>query len=249
MQELKPSVLLVDDKVHELRELTALLTPHFTVRMASSGRQGFERAQATPPNLILLDVSMPDMDGFAVCRLLKASPYTQDIPVIFLTSHSDPEHRLKGLRLGAVDYVGKPFSAEEVLVRAQIHLRLHQRLAGPAPPEEAPEAAEGSSYTRAASRYIQENLHEQLAVDEVAHAIGVSPKQLREIFKTSLGMTVSMFIAEQRILLGSRLLRETRMPVQDIAMEVGFKNPGNFATAFRERMGLTPNAYRHGLKP
>jgi transcriptional regulator GlxA family with amidase domain len=199
--------------------------------------------------LILLDVSMPFMDGFAVCRLLKANPLTRTIPVIFITANNDIESRLEGFRLGAVDFVSKPFSAQEVRARIQVHLSFDSQ--GPSSGksrEVVDPLTVADVHVRAALRYIDENLHELLSVQEIASAVGISGKRMREMFKDRLGITVVGYVAEHRMSLGRHLLLETDMPIQDVAMEVGFKNPGNFATAFRERMGLTPIAYRQALK-
>jgi transcriptional regulator GlxA family with amidase domain len=97
---------------------------------------------------------------------------------------------------------------------------------------------------RAAIRFVADNLDEDISVEHVAAAAGLSDRRLRMLFKEQLGLTVVSFIAGQRMNVGGRLLRETGLTVQEVALEVGFKNPGNFATAFRERTGLTPHAYR-----
>jgi CheY-like chemotaxis protein len=98
----RPTILCIDDASEDLRDLGAALVKHFNLKVSTQARKGFERAQAVRPDLILLDVSMPTMDGFAVCRLLKANPLTRSIPVIFVTSNNDIENRLEGFRLLAI---------------------------------------------------------------------------------------------------------------------------------------------------
>src|SRR5512141_186006 len=123
-----PSILLVDDSPDELRLLSDMLRAgRFRLIVASDGRQGYQRAVSRLPDLILMDVSMPELDGFTACRLLKADPATRHIPVIFLTAKNAPEERLNGFRLGGIDYVSKPFLAEEVIARIRIHLNLPAR--------------------------------------------------------------------------------------------------------------------------
>jgi DNA-binding response OmpR family regulator len=118
-------ILVVDDTTANLKLLTTLLTEHgYTVYPASSGKLALEFIQSTLPHLILLDIRMPGMDGFEVCRRLKADERTRAIPVIFISILEDEDDKVKGLQAGAVDYITKPFQAEEVLARVRIHLRL-----------------------------------------------------------------------------------------------------------------------------
>lgn len=121
-----PLVLLVDDEPQSLKLLAdALAGEPFAVAVATDGRMALRRIQREPPDLILLDAVMPGVDGFEVCRQLQADPATRDLPVVFMTSLNDAASRLRGLELGAVDYLTKPFDRAELLarVRAQLALR------------------------------------------------------------------------------------------------------------------------------
>ncbi len=120
-----PTVLVVDDTPDNLVFMSSLLGEHYRVKVANSGARALKAAQAAPvPDLVLLDIMMPDMDGYEVCRQLKAEDATRDIPVIFLTARADTEDERKGFALGAVDYVTKPISPPIVLARVQTHLAL-----------------------------------------------------------------------------------------------------------------------------
>ena len=122
------TVLAVDDHPINLLLLQKLLQPHYAVRTAKSGTEALQQARsATAPDLILLDVMMPDMSGYEVCRQLKADPATQDIPVIFVTSMSEIESEEQGLSLGAVDYLTKPISSPILLARVKNHLALRRQ--------------------------------------------------------------------------------------------------------------------------
>jgi signal transduction histidine kinase len=94
--------------------------------MAANGEKAIEQVHRNPPALILLDIQMPIMDGFETCRRLKADPLTCDIPIIFMTALADTDNKVKGLSLGAVDYITKPFQQEEVIARVKVHLQLRQ---------------------------------------------------------------------------------------------------------------------------
>jgi two-component system, NtrC family, sensor kinase len=123
----KDVILVVDDTPTNLRVLSeALANGGFEIAVATTGESAIRQVQHNPPDLILLDVQMPGMDGFETCRYLKANPITQDIPVIFMTALSETESKVKGLNAGAVDYITKPFQQEEVLARVSVHLKLRR---------------------------------------------------------------------------------------------------------------------------
>ncbi|MBF0096986.1 MAG: diguanylate cyclase [Magnetococcales bacterium] len=123
----KSTLLIVDDERFNLNVLTELLEPEYEILLAKSGRQALQRASSgMPPDLILLDVMMPEMDGFQVLQHLKLNPVTCEIPVIFVTAVNEVEAEARGLALGAVDYITKPISAPIVQARIRTHLSLRR---------------------------------------------------------------------------------------------------------------------------
>ena len=120
-------ILLVDDTPDNLRLLSDLLEGEgYEVRPASSGARALAAVQAEPPDLILLDIKMPEMSGHEVCAILKSEAHTSGIPIIFISALQDTTEKVKGFALGGVDYITKPFQAEEVLARVETHLALHR---------------------------------------------------------------------------------------------------------------------------
>ncbi len=118
-------ILIVDDNPTNIQVLSDLLKEYgFKVLVAKDGESCLHRLEKIRPDLILLDVLMPGIDGFETCRRLKASPATKEIPVIFMTALTDPIDKLKGLTIGAVDYITKPLQHEEAIARVNIHLQL-----------------------------------------------------------------------------------------------------------------------------
>ncbi|MBF0475714.1 MAG: PleD family two-component system response regulator [Deltaproteobacteria bacterium] len=124
-QSQKQNILIVDDEPANIKILTELLGSKFTIRAATNGEKALKIVGSDkPPDLILLDVMMPGIDGYAVCQRLKADPTTQNIPVIFITSKDSEEDQVKGFKAGAVDYIMKPFSPVVVEARVQTHVEL-----------------------------------------------------------------------------------------------------------------------------
>lgn len=124
----KYEILIVDDIPSNLNFLSEVLhVEGIGVMLATTGAGAIEIARYKLPDLILLDIAMPVMDGYEVCEKLKADPVTRDIPVIFLTARTEPEDILKGFKTGAVDYILKPFNATELIARAKTHLELRDK--------------------------------------------------------------------------------------------------------------------------
>ncbi len=118
-------ILAVDDTPDSLKLLTQLLQSEgYEIRSAINGELALQSALLNPPELILLDVRMPEMDGFEVCRRLKSHPQTRSVPVIFVTALSEINEKVDGFRLGAVDFITKPYQREELLVRVRTHLEM-----------------------------------------------------------------------------------------------------------------------------
>jgi|APLak6261669570_1056073.scaffolds.fasta_scaffold00014_27 putative two-component system response regulator len=121
------NIVIVDDQPNNLRVLSGILQQvGYKVRPALDGAVALKSIKSSPPDLILLDIRMPEMDGYEVCRQLKRDEQTRDIPVIFISALQDMEDKLAAFQAGGVDYVSKPFQMEEVLARVQAHLKLYR---------------------------------------------------------------------------------------------------------------------------
>ncbi|MDY7021370.1 MAG: response regulator [Cyanobacteriota bacterium] len=127
VREGKADILIVDDTPNNLRVLSSILQAQgYEIRKAINGQMAIRSVQADPPDLVLLDIKMPDLDGYQVCSQLKAMEKTRDIPVIFLSALDDVFNKVLAFQVGGVDYITKPFQVEEVLVRVQTHLTLRK---------------------------------------------------------------------------------------------------------------------------
>src|ERR1700751_1850555 len=124
----KKTVLLVDDTPANIQVVNSILKDIYKIRIATNGPKALELAKvAPPPDLVLLDVMMPEMDGYEGCKSLKSDPGTRDIPVIFLTGQTEVEDETRGFDVGAVDYIHKPFSPAVVKARVHTHLVLREK--------------------------------------------------------------------------------------------------------------------------
>lgn len=124
MAEKKSTILIVDDSIENIKILLNLLESDHHLFFAKGGKKALEVARSESPELILLDIAMPEMDGYEVCRRLKADSRTKDIPVIFISARSDAGDETRGLEIGAIDYITKPFNPAIVKARVKNHLRL-----------------------------------------------------------------------------------------------------------------------------
>ena len=120
-------ILIVDDVPENLQILALMLKDQgYSVRPVPSGRMALKTAKANPPDLILLDITMPDMNGYEVCEIMKQDPVLKDIPVIFISALADTGDKLKAFDTGGVDYITKPFKIQEIQARVATHLKLRQ---------------------------------------------------------------------------------------------------------------------------
>jgi DNA-binding response OmpR family regulator len=246
----QPLLLIVDAQLDGLRRVTQALQPFYRLAMTADPAQALLRAQALRPSLVLLGVGTPGLDGYALCQRLQSDPDTRSIPVLFVSARSTPADRVHGLSVGAVDFVPQSLDPEEVLARVRVHLRLADQIrrggGGDEPGEEdAPTSRDpGAVLADRAVAFIREHLGEALTVGRIAQQVGTHEKRLLALFGEHVGQTVFGFLRGERLSTGLRLLTDTDMPVQEIAAHVGYANAGNFATAFRSRHGLSPQAYR-----
>lgn len=249
-----PTVLVIDDQMQSV----AVLLQYFrgqsiNVMVALDGHDGLKKARLGHADVILLDVSMPDISGYEVCKTLKRDPVTRDVPVIFLSGNTSVEHKLEGFACGGVDYICKPFSSEEVLARVYVHFKYHGpdaysnvgfNLASPYRSNTSPEANRNNQILTAAIEILSSQDNQWEGTVRLAHQLGVNEKKLTEIFKHQFGMTVSEYQISQRLENARARLVNSRTQIQIIALESGYQNASDFSRAFKARYGLGPRDYR-----
>ena len=250
-----PLTLLVIDDEPDNQHLAAeiLRDQGLDLVSAPDGATGLQLAATLRPDLILLDIRMPGLDGFQVCERLKADPATRSIPVIFLSALDHYEDKARGFAAGGVDYVTKPCDARELLLRVTNHLRLAQAAPGPAvvSPGEPP-AAEGMTapdrslviLLRARDRLLAD-LANPPDLNALARDCGTNRTTLQHLFQAKLGMSVFGYLREQRLQRARRLLAAGGHGIDEVATRVGYRHGHNLTRAFKQRFGLTPSQLLH----
>jgi signal transduction histidine kinase/ligand-binding sensor domain-containing protein/CheY-like chemotaxis protein/AraC-like DNA-binding protein len=246
------TVLVVEDNP-ELRAFIRMhLQGRFRVVEAADGLQGLELARRLLPDLVLSDVMMPGLDGYALCRALKEDPETDFIPVILLTARAATEDRLAGLRDAADAYLTKPFQVEELTTQIDnliaLRRRLRERFAGkvvrmrPAPLEVA---SSDAKFLDQVHGVIEIHLvEEDFGVEELARLVAHSRGHLHRRLKEIAGESPSDLLRRMRLERAAQLLEAGAGSVSEIAYGVGFKSVAHFSNRFQDHFGVRPTAYR-----
>jgi CheY-like chemotaxis protein len=245
----KPLLLLVEDNAEMVAFLSQMLGADYRVTTASNGREGLAVAQRELPDVVISDVMMPRMDGYAFCQSLKTDPLTEHIAVILLTARASQESRLEGLGHKADDYLAKPFVLEELQLRLrnlldrQEKLRQHyqQQWAGPEGP--CPPRSVADAFLQNLYQAIETQLdNSDFNPEALASGASMSVRTLNRKLNVLTGMSAARLIRLYRLKRAVQLLQAGHS-VSETAYRVGFDNPSYFATAFKEHYHKTPSEY------
>jgi len=247
-----PLVLLVEDHP-DLRTFLGeqLSEAGYRVVIAIDGQEGLEMAREYLPDLIVTDVMMPRMDGLSFVREIRQDVRSSHIPVIILTARSGSEDKIEGLLTGVDDYLTKPFSTRELLLRVgnliQIRRHLRERFstATVIRPAEVSLVPMDQEFISAVLQAIEENMGEsQFGVDALASAVAMSPTHLHRKLTALVGQAPGQLIRSMRLQRAADLLIAKAGTVNEIAYQVGFSIPENFSRSFRKHFGVAPSEYR-----
>lgn len=263
--EAKPSILVVEDNVDIINYISEVLSDRYTVVPAYNGAEGLEKARRLQPDMIISDIMMPEMDGIAMAKALKADEETSFIPLVVITAKTASEARVEAYEAGADSFISKPFSS--TLLNSRIHniLDTRHRLAA--------KAVGGCAYFDTASRrtggldspivstmseadaefiekvkgIITANMDSaELDVQYIAREMAMSHSTLYRKVKAVTGLTVNSLIRKCRAREAGRLLETGRYTVSEISYMVGISSPGNFRQCFKEEFGVNPSDYLKG---
>jgi|GEM_PF-1779280 len=262
-----PKLLIIDDDHFNVHLIAHYLRDfEFDLLSASNGIEGIQLAQHTHPQLILLDIYMPDMNGLEVCQRLKNDPQLHFIPIIFFSASHQPKDIMAAFAHHGQDYILKPAHEEEVISRIVAHLQrptlyypLVNRLTAcqirqaPIEHDSLPEEKNFPPLQIIEKLYsvqglLLRNLNTPPTLDELARQIGINRNKLNEEFKILFGDSVFAWLREQRLQRARELLENDRLPIQKIAEQVGYTTQPQFSRIFKQRFGQSPKEYRLSLK-
>lgn len=253
--EERPTILIVEDSQDMLEFIRRQCEQVYSVLTAGNGEEALSVLKENPlsvPDCIISDVMMPVMDGYQLCRQLKADEETAHIPVILLTALADTDSRMAGLSSGADAYLSKPFSPGELLSLVGSLLKnreiLKKKYASlpSAQYQDISSDSQDAKLLRTIDAFVKAHLaDDSLSVETLAAEACMSTSSLFKKMKHLVGMGPGEYIMTVRLKQAAALLRNTDLPVAEISVRAGFKSPSYFASCFKGGFGITPKQYRN----
>ncbi len=247
----KHRLLIVEDHEDIAHYLSQHLSAEFVVETASNGREGLDRALAQPPDLVVSDIAMPEMDGIELCRQLKTNILTSHIPVILLTARSSLIFKIDGLDTGADDYITKPFNLQLLTLRIRNLIAIRQKLREKFSrnieinPSEVSVNSRDEEFLRNILVSVEQHMDEsEFSVDQLAQDLHMSRMQLYRKIKALTGDTPNALVRTVRLKKAAQLLHSRQYNVSEVAYKVGFTDLKYFRERFREQFGVNPGEYR-----
>jgi signal transduction histidine kinase/ligand-binding sensor domain-containing protein/DNA-binding response OmpR family regulator len=246
----KELVLVVEDNPEVQAFIREQLEAHYQVIVAANGREGIAASQQEIPDLIITDLMMPGMDGYAFSRQIKSDERTSHIPIIMLTAKAGLEHKIEGLETGIEAYLTKPFSVRELQVRVRTLIRerkkLRQRFASATliKPSEVTAEPLDQAFLDKVIRAVEDRFDdEQFRAEALAETMNLSASQLNRKLNALVGQPAGKFIQSLRLQRAADLLRQKAGTVAEIAYQVGFTDQAYFARVFKKQFGCSPSEY------
>lgn len=246
----RPKLLILEDNPEMGQYLEDVLSDDYLVHLAKNGSEGFELTLKLNPQLVISDVMMPVMDGYAYCEKMKKDVRTSHIPVILLTAKNLHEDKIMGLEQGADDYLQKPFHLDELKLRIHNHLEqrknLHEQFLRDFKISTGTEIelSVNDRFLQKAFSHIEEHLHdEQFGVEKLSKLSGMSRKHLNNKIKSLTDQTTNELIRSFRLRKAAYLLSEKGITVSEACYEVGFNNLSYFSKCFADLYGTRPSDY------
>ncbi|MCZ6662298.1 MAG: ATP-binding protein [Actinobacteria bacterium] len=248
-----PVILIVEDNDDVRGYLRSHLAADYRIVEAVDGVEGLEQARTLEPALVLSDVMMPRMDGYALCRAIKTDEKLNHIPVVLLTAKADDESKIEGLETGADDYLYKPFNAEELLVRVENLIEIRRQLRARFSeevrlgPSEVVVSSQEAAFVEQVRAVVEAELsNSQLTMEQVAEAVGLGLRQLHRRLKAAAGLTPGGYVRMLRLARAAQLLAQETGNVSEVAYAVGFNDVDYFSRLFKQTHGVPPSQYGKG---
>ncbi len=257
------TIMVVEDNTDMREFICQLLQKKYNkILLAKNGAEGLEllKEHGTDIHLIVSDVMMPEVDGLTMVKEIKSKPEWAGIPVVMLTALAAERDKLTALTIGVDDYLTKPFSVPEMLIRVQnllfnYHQRLEWKNSAEFQSQQATILEENTSQAKTnikdkewvdeLTRFVEDSLRESsLDVESIAAAFFLSPRHLNRKLKAITGLSPAKFIKEVRLQVARKKLESgTAISVTEVALDIGFENMSTFSSTFKNRFGKSPSAY------
>ncbi len=250
----KDSVLIIDDKPENINLLARILLKEgYHVRSSTNASHALLTIQKKIPEIILLDIMMPDIDGFELCNSIKKDERFKNIPIIFLSALGDVESKLKGFDLGGIDYITKPFNIDEIIARVKVHLQLYKKNRR----ENNNPKYEKSTLSDKQKEEIltgivdlmdlkRPYLSSDFTIDDMAGILNTSRHNISEVINQKLDKNFNSFVNEYRIY---HIIKEMskgkhkNMTILGLALDAGFNSKSTFNAFFKKIIGMIPSEY------
>lgn len=251
----KPVLMLVEDNEDFRFYLKDNLKEYYQIAEAANGREGWQKILSLHPDLVVSDVSMPEMNGIDLCRKIKSDKRTAHLPVILLTALTTEDQQLMGLGTGASDYMTKPFNFEILLSKIRNLLqqqalakKTYQKQVEFKPAETEIESVD-DKFIRQLALHIEQHLSEtDYTVDQLSADMNMSRVGLYKKILPLTGKSPIAYIRAYRLQKAKPLLLKSQMTIAEVAYEVGFSNPKHFSRYFKQEFGILPSAYAAAQK-
>ena len=246
------TILIVDDDTEIAHYIKTELSDWYRFDHACNGKEGLKMLLTGKYDLVISDVMMPEMDGISMLKKIKANSNVSDIPVILLTSKSEVENRLEGLRKGADAFLAKPFNMEELHILIDNLVdnvrRIRGKYSGAQGQKEKIEQIQvkgnNDALMERVMKYINDHLADpELSVERLTEEVGISRAQLHRKLKEIAGVSAGEFIRNIRLEQAARLIAEGQINITQVAYSVGFNNQTHFSTVFKKHYGMSPSEY------
>ncbi len=244
------AVLIIEDNADLRHFISSYLSNTYVVSEAENGREGFEIATQSMPDLIISDIMMPLMDGVNLCRMLKDDNRTSHIPVILLTAKADIDSKVSGLESGADDYLTKPFSAEELLHRVKNLIRQREKLKElfsrkfSLEPAEIELISTEEKFLHQVLTLMEENMdNPDFDIESFGKTLGMSRSGLNRKLTALTGQSPNEFIRAMRMKRAAQLLNKNQGTISEVSYMVGFNSNNYFTKCFRAYYGITPTEF------
>ncbi|RMG72961.1 MAG: response regulator [Bacteroidetes bacterium] len=245
----KAVLLIVEDNPDVRQLLQGILSSSYHVHLAENGQEGLEMARKLVPDLVISDIMMPRMDGYAFTQHLKADELTSHIPVIHLTAKASQAAKIEGLDLGADDYIAKPFDHKELELKLRNLLQQRERIRkkfgkdvvrlGPAELEVTPA---DQRFLQRVIDVAEQFLHDEtFSVEDMGREVGLSRSQLHRKLKALTDQSPSVFLRSLRLQRARQLLEQRAGTAAEIAYQTGFSSPAYFSKCYKDEYGHSPS--------